>query len=802
MSLNNLFNRLNSIKTIGFLSPILLAIAITLPLYLAGEHAIKELAQGLTKELFLNELNQMLNNITNRFERLKIIGLEDSEEHRDAIRTDALKRFSEYTYKKTGSMFVIDKHGRLLVGNDISEQIWETTIKASISSGTFKVIRYLQKDKKRWGVITFYEPWQYYIGITMDEDELFAQGIAFQRLQLIVMAFSLLIAFMAVIVSKHLFITPLTKLIQYAEDIASGRYETQISGEFHWELKELKKALGAMVVAMVQRLQQIQVQIELISQREQERDEALKRAEQEAERLNVILRSIADAVIAHDLSGNITAFNKAAERMLGIKSDEAMGKPISIVLSMLSIPAQNDKKKNGGNDSLAFIGQYELKTPDGNILQVSCTSNPIKDNQSRPIGTVMVIRDITTHMKLLNEMNKTQKLESLGLLAGGIAHDFNNLLTSIMAGTDMAKQLLEKDVQKAKEFLKKAEKALEKAVGLTHQLLTFAKGGEPIKQAASLKEIVMECAEFILAGSATRCEYHFQDGLWLGNVDKNQISQVVQNIVLNARQAMNDEGIIWITCENFEKTVTLPVQSSGMVNTAEEWNRLCPFALPQGRYLKLSISDNGPGIPKHLLNRIFEPYFTTKEHGNGLGLAIAHSIVTKHGGCIVVESEEGKGTVFTIYLPASEAEKQPEQIIGPPPIKTEATHSKLLIMDDDPMILELASMLLKELGYEVLTALNGEEALTIYQQALNSGKPVDIVIMDITVKGGMGAKETIPKLLALDPNAKVVVSSGYSRDPIMANYKEYGFVAALPKPYRIQAMVDLLEQLIKKEPKE
>ncbi|MEZ0328830.1 MAG: ATP-binding protein [Dissulfuribacterales bacterium] len=801
MSLNNLANRLKSIKTIGFLSPILLTLIITLPLYFAAERTIHELAQSLTKELFLTELNRMITDINNHFERLKIVGLEDSEEHKEAIRIDAFKRFSEYSYKNTGSMFVIDNYGKILIGREITTTPWEDIRKSSTNPHKAQVIQYQQKDKKRWGVVVFYEPWQYYIGIAMDEDELFAQSIALQKLQLAMMAVSLLIAFLAVTISRYFFITPLTKLIRYADDIAAGRYDTQISGNFHWEFKQLKNALSIMVIAMVQRLQQIQVQLELITQRERERDAAIRQAEQEAERLNITLRSIADAVIAHDLSGKISAFNKAAEKMLGIKHDEVMGKPISLILSMLSHSRQQDGIKNTVAASLEFIGQYELKTKSGKTLQVSCTSNLIKDNQSRPIGTVMVIRDITTYTKLLAEMNKAQKLESLGLLAGGIAHDFNNILTTIMTATDMAAQLIEKDAQKAKEFLEKVEKAVTRAIGLTHQLLTFAKGGEPIKKAASIKDIVTESTEFMLAGSSTKCEFHFQDELWLADVDKNQISQVVQNIVLNARQAMHDKGHIWITCENFEKNQTLPVQANGMVNTTEEWSRLCPLALPAGKYLKLTIADNGPGIPKHLLDRIFEPYFTTKEHGNGLGLAISHSIVTKHGGCTVVESEEGKGTAFAIYLPAFEAE-QPEHTSPMELVTKESGHRRLLLMDDDPMILELGSMLLRELGYEVLTASNGEDAITLYKNALKSEKPVDIVIMDITVKGGMGAKETMPKLMELNPNIIAVVSSGYSRDPIMANYKEYGFAAALPKPYRIQEMAAMLEQIADTAPKE
>lgn len=801
MSFNNLIKFLTSIKMVGFLTPLLLTTSITIPLYLMGDRAIEELTISLTKELFLNELTRMTQDINNKYERLKLVGLEDSEEHRAAIKTRTLEGFKAYRYRSTGVMFVATRNGELVLGTDVPTQGAEHEGFKRALNGTQGVITYNKDGRPHWGFFLFYKPWQYYLGITISSDELFAKRAQFQRINLMMMAISLIIALGFVLASQHFFITPLKRLIDYANDIAASRYHTQIQGDFYWELNDLKYALGKMVLAIVQRMQQIQEQLQIIARREAERDEARRQAEQEAERLNVTLRSIADAVIAYDLTGNITAFNKAAERMLEIHHEEAIGQPISLVLSMLSHSTQQEDIKNMGGTSLEFVGQYELKTRSGRTLQVSCTSNLIKDNQSLPIGTVMVIRDITTYTKLLSEMNKAQKLESLGLLAGGIAHDFNNILTSIMTATDMAAQSMEKDAVKAQEFLKKSEKALERAIGLTHQLLTFAKGGEPIKKAASLKDIVTESTEFMLAGSATRCEYHFQDGLWLADVDKNQISQVVQNIVLNARQAMHDSGTIWITCENFEKTQTLPIQANGLVNTTEEWSRLCPFALPAGKYLKLTIADSGPGIPRHLLSRIFEPYFTTKELGNGLGLAISHSIVTKHGGCTVVESEEGKGTAFAIYLPASETE-QPQHTLPIEPLTTSATPRRLLVMDDDPMILELGAMLLKELGYEVLTASKGEEALNIYENALKSEKPVDIVIMDITVKGGMGARETMPMLMKLDPKVRAVVSSGYSKDPIMANYKEYGFVAALPKPYRIQEMAALLEQITNTASKE
>jgi CheY-like chemotaxis protein len=368
---------------------------------------------------------------------------------------------------------------------------------------------------------------------------------------------------------------------------------------------------------------------------------------------------------------------------------------------------------------------------------------------------------------------KVQKLESVGLLAGGIAHDFNNILAAILGNLSLS--LLDKGLSgRTKVFLQEAEKASLRARDLTQQLLTFSKGGAPIKEVSSLVEVIKDSANFILRGTQVSCQFSFPDDLWLVEIDRGQISQVVQNIVLNASQAIAGSGIIRIACCNTD--VCGNHKSIG----------------PQdGKYVKISLSDNGIGMPANIVDKIFDPYFSTKKEGSGLGLAITHAIIAKHGGQISVDSKPGAGTTFTIYLPASsKSEASPPEQIAPPPVQRKAN---ILIMDDDEMVRSVAKAMLTSLGHEVILTADGSEAIEVYRE---SGSTIDFVIMDLTIPGGMGGKDAVREILKLNPAAKVVVSSGYSNDPIMAQFGEYGFCAALVKPYQLTEFAKLINQLI------
>ena len=378
---------------------------------------------------------------------------------------------------------------------------------------------------------------------------------------------------------------------------------------------------------------------------------------------------------------------------------------------------------------------------------------------------ITTVTDITERKLAENELQRMQKLESLGLLAGGIAHDFNNLLTGILGNVTLARMdpHLAPDTT---EILHEAERASIRASQLTQQLLTFSKGGAPIKKTANVGDLARDTVRFTLRGSNVRPQFTVPDNLWSADIDEGQISQVFNNITINADQAMPRGGVLTIRAENM---------------------RIEPRSLPlrPGPYVKISFQDQGIGIPEQHLPSVFDPYFTTKQKGSGLGLATSYSIIRQHGGLITVESKVNVGSAFHIYLPASEASILEERVKDN---STPAGHGRVLVMDDEETIRQVADRLLRYLGYDVSSAVDGNEAIEQYQQAMDEGRPFDVVIIDLTIPGGMGGKEAIQKLREIDPDVRAIVSSGYSSDPIMANYLDFGFRAVVTKPYDLSEL--------------
>lgn len=384
----------------------------------------------------------------------------------------------------------------------------------------------------------------------------------------------------------------------------------------------------------------------------------------------------------------------------------------------------------------------------------------------------MVLRDVTERSRLEAEMLKATKLESVGLLAGGIAHDFNNLLTVVMGNLTLA-MLDSQVISVAGPWLQEAEKGLIRARDLTQQLLTFSRGGEPIRSAVQLGEVVREAAEFCLHGAKVKCTYLIETDLWAAEVDKGQIGQVVQNLIINAVQAMPDGGRISLELRNDAH----PPVRTGIEGTA----------------IQLKLTDSGFGIPPDYLARVFDPYFTTKKEGTGLGLATVYSIVKKHGGHIEATSETGKGTTFSVWLPATRA----VITYTPPPVTpSDALAGRVLFMDDEETIRSMASTLLQRMGFEVEAVADGAAAVKAYTEAFGTSKAFTLVITDLTVPGGMGGREAMERLLELDPNVKAIVSSGYSSDLVMADFKAYGFKGMVPKPYRITDLAKTIRQVL------
>jgi PAS domain S-box-containing protein len=392
---------------------------------------------------------------------------------------------------------------------------------------------------------------------------------------------------------------------------------------------------------------------------------------------------------------------------------------------------------------------------------------------------VVILTDITERELLHNELIKMQKLESIGVLAGGIAHDFNNILTGIMGNLSYARLVLEPG-HAAEQPLESAEKASERAAELTRQLLTFAQGGEPIKKVVSIGSLINEAVAFILRGTNVRGEINLDDAVLAIEADEGQVSQVLNNVLINAVQAMPEGGVLRIAAGNAQLEAA---------NT---------MALPEGEYVRITIADEGFGIPEESLERIFDPYFSTKASGTGLGLASAYSIVTRHGGHIRADSTPGKGSIVTILLPATsqapEAEPSVPANIRPP--DDSQRRLPLLVMDDEAVIRNLAATMLTHLGYEVRVCADGEAAIGFYEAALAAGAPYAAVLMDLTIPGGMGGLEASRRILALDGDACLIVSSGYSHDPVMSDHQAYGFSGVLAKPYTVVELGQVLQTVL------
>lgn len=498
----------------------------------------------------------------------------------------------------------------------------------------------------------------------------------------------------------------------------------------------------------------------------------------EKERLAVTLRSIADGVITTDIKGNIVMFNRSAEHLTGWSCDDALGHALPDVFTI--IDEQTQKKRENPVDrvlttglNIEFENQSYLLRKDGKEIPIADSAAPIFDYKGKISGVVLVFRDMTAKQKLDDSILRTQKLESLGVLAGGIAHDFNNLLGGIFGYIEMA--LMKTTEEIVSNYLSKSLNNIDRARSLTHQLLTFSKGGAPIKTIGSLFPAVQKTVEFALSGSSVSSRFNIQNNLWLCDFDKNQIAQIIENLTLNAQQAMPNGGVIELTALN--------------VSFYEKEH----VSLESGNYVKLSIKDQGIGIPKELLTRIFDPYYTTKTEGHGLGLATCYSIVKKHGGCIEVESESPKGSTFHLYLPASSEDLNNK---AAPSNKTQQGQGSILIMDDEESIRDVLKLMLESLAYTVILTKNGDEAVKSFMVEKRANRKITAMIFDLTIPGGMGGKKAIQEIRKIDSETPAFVTSGYSENHILANPEKYGFNAMLHKPFKMAELSEILAKYI------
>jgi PAS domain S-box-containing protein len=494
-------------------------------------------------------------------------------------------------------------------------------------------------------------------------------------------------------------------------------------------------------------------------------------------RYREITEFLPEGVFEVDATGVFSYANRRALEMFGYEREDFMQgvRPLDVIIP-------EDRERAAKQIEVLLLAnspshhEYTGLSKDGRCFPLLVHSTAIYRDK-KPAGFRGIAIDLTLRKQMETDLQKKDKLDALGILAGGIAHDFNNLLTMIWSGISIVKNRHAGDGDTQAD-IHDIENAIRRSKDLTGQLLTYAKGGAPVKSATSLESLVRETCSFVTTGSTIKCEFTVADNLYPADVDAAQISQVVQNLVINAIEAMPRGGTVTIVLRN------APKNAEGDPDAAKE------------NFVELQICDDGTGIPVAIQPRIFDPFFTTKQDGSGLGLATAYSIVKKHGGSLNFESVPGSGTTFTVRLPASEQLPPPIEKISSGPYRGKG---RILVMDDEPVVLSVTGKLLAMLGFNVTTVKNGEEAVAVYREALTQGNRFDVVILDLTVPGGMGGRETLKQLKEIDPDVKSVVSSGYSNDPVMANFTEYGFKEVIAKPYDIHRLGTVLRTLLPKE---
>jgi len=500
----------------------------------------------------------------------------------------------------------------------------------------------------------------------------------------------------------------------------------------------------------------------------------------EKERLAVTLGSMGEGVITIDHRGNVLFMNKAAADMTQWRAEEAVGRAVAEICHLqdaasgraTALPVR-EVLEDGVQAELP--AQTMMKGSADRLRLVEGRLVPVADVSSKRVGAVLVLRDITERQRMEEKLQNAAKMESVGLLAGGIAHDFNNILTAILSNLTLL-QLDLSGMPEQASMLDDAVRATKRAAELTLQLLTFSKGGDPVRSAVQLPEVIREAATFANRGSSVRSEFDMAAGLWAADVDKAQISQVIQNLVINATQAMPLGGTLRIAASN------------------ERIGAGTHLVLPEGAYVRIAVADTGSGITPEHLGRIFDPYFTTKLQGHGLGLATVFSIIKRHQGHIDVSSVLGKGTTFTFWLPAA---RVPEAQQGASPgFIAAGSGGRVLFMDDEEPILRMAEKLMQRMGLEFESVADGRAAIDRYRSAKEAGRPFDLVVMDLTIPGGMGGREAISVLREFDPGVKAIVSSGYSSDLAMADFRKHGFRGMVAKPYDISELATVIRNVL------
>ena len=525
------------------------------------------------------------------------------------------------------------------------------------------------------------------------------------------------------------------------------------------------------IVALQQQARALQSEIAERKKVEHTLQAALQELSVERARFEAVLKQMPAGVVMVDGDGQVAFANAQFARLLSYSSAASDARDRAAPAPHLGPLAR--ALKTGEAVSAEEVDYVQA---DGTQLVLDVSAVPIRDDTGRVLAAIATVVDVSARKQVEAERIKSSKLESVGLLAAGIAHDFNNILTAILGNVSLAK--LVSPSAAAVEVLTQAERAAVRARDLTQQLLTFSKGGAPIRKAASLAGFLRESLSFALRGSNARLALDLAPDLWPAVFDAGQMSQVFNNLLINAVQAMPNGGTVTIAAVN-------AVLEAG--NT---------YGLAPGRYVKVRVTDEGIGIPPEHLTRVFDPYFTTKNTGTGLGLATAYSIMRRHDGYIGACAGEPIGACFKVLLPAAAAVEHP---VSAADASWRCGEGRILLMDDEAPVRAVGSGLLGHLGYEVTVASDGDEALALYRQAQANGSPFDLVILDLTVPGAMGGRECFERLRQVDPHARALVSSGYSTDPIMADHAAHGFCGVISKPYELRDLSETVCRAISRD---
>lgn len=514
---------------------------------------------------------------------------------------------------------------------------------------------------------------------------------------------------------------------------------------------------------------------DILEARTRELQESQARLQQSEEKYRLLVENIPGVVFTRQPDGSLDFYDHKIEALTGYSREAFHLRQLR--WQDLILP---EDREPVSPQALAapqpVMREYRIRTQDGQVRWIQERSQLLSGTEGQPPTLQGILFDITERKRQEEERLKLDKLEALGILAGGIAHDFNNLLTAILGNITLVTLTAELP-EAAQNSLEAAEQACLRAQGLAQQLLTFAKGGTPVKQTTPVAPLLQEAITLALAGSNSRAQCSLPGDLWPADVDPGQVRQALQDILINAHQAMPGGGLITVTAANCRIT-----EAAGL-------------PLTPGPYVRVAITDQGPGIDPALLGKIFDPYFTTKPGGSGLGLATAFSILQRHGGYLTASSTLGEGATFTLYLPAV-PEGARDQPPVPAPSLPASPGRRILVLEDDPQVADVARRMLEHLGYQAECVPEGRVAVAAYQEARARGEPFDAVILDLTVPGGMGGKESAEKLRELDPQVVAIVTSGYAEDPILTHYKRYGFRGVLKKPYRVQEMAALLNRVL------